>query len=124
MALSGRYRFGKALRLRKRREFLSVQGRGARRRGRYLVVIARRREVEGPTRLGVTVSRKVGGAVVRNRIKRRIREAFRQRQRELPPGFDLVVVAKREAAEASFRQIEGELLGAARALARKINGHR
>lgn len=51
----------------------------------------------GPTRLGLSVSRKVGGAVCRNRWKRLIREAFRQSRATLPPGLDLVVRPKRGA---------------------------
>jgi len=46
------------------------------------------------TRLGLSVSRKVGGAVARNRMKRLLREAFRAVQQELPRGLDLVVVAR------------------------------
>ncbi|MEX2139464.1 MAG: ribonuclease P protein component [Pirellulales bacterium] len=48
----------------------------------------------GQTRLGLSVSRKVGGAVVRNRWKRLLREAFRLSREKLPPGIDLVIVAK------------------------------
>ena len=121
MALNGRYRLGKELRLRKRWEFLAVQGGGTRQRGRYFILIARQREVEGPTRLGITVSRRVGGAVVRNRVKRLVREAFRIHRQDLPPSFDLVVVAKQPAARASLAEIEHDLLGTARELARKLN---
>jgi ribonuclease P protein component len=46
------------------------------------------------TRLGLSVSRKVGSAVVRNRVKRLLREAFRTSASALPPGLDLVVVAR------------------------------
>lgn len=49
-------------------------------------------------RLGLTVSKKVGGAVERNTIKRRLREVFRRRKTELP-GIDLVIIAKRGAAD-------------------------
>jgi ribonuclease P protein component len=48
----------------------------------------------GLTRLGLSVSRKVGGAIVRNRWKRMLREAFRLSREKLPAGLDLVVVAK------------------------------
>jgi ribonuclease P protein component len=118
MAHEGRLGLSKALRLRKRWEFLAVQRQGKRRRGRYVVVIAARRE-EGPPRLGVTVSRKVGSAVVRNRIKRLIREAFRLQQHRLPSRLDLVVVARRMAREATLDDIQKELLSAALSLGRE-----
>lgn len=60
------------------------------------------------TRLGITVSKRVGNAVVRNRVKRLIREAFRQIE-HLQVASDLVVIAKREANGAPFATIRGEL---------------
>jgi len=121
MAREGRLGFGKALRLRKRGEFLVVQRNGRRRRGRFLVVIAGRRE-EGPSRLGVTVSRKIGSAVVRNRIKRLIREAFRLQQYQLPPRLDIVVIARHASKTATLGEIEGELLKAAMSLGKELLG--
>lgn len=59
--------------------------------------------------MGITVSRRVGGAVVRNRVKRLIRESFRLQKQLFPAGFDLVLVAKAEAACASFMQISREV---------------
>jgi len=55
----------------------------------FLVIRARRNDL-GVTRLGLSVSKKVGNAVVRNRWKRAIREAFRNQRSELPTGLDLV----------------------------------
>lgn len=121
MAHEGRLGLSKALRLRKRWEFLAAQRHGKRRRGRYVVVIAARRE-EGPPRLGVTVSRKIGSAVVRNRIKRLIREAFRLQQHQLPSRMDLVVVARGDSREATLDDIQRELLNAACSLARQRRG--
>lgn len=58
-----------------------------------------------PTRLGITVTRKIGNAVARNRIKRLVREVFRLHRARLPEGLDLVWVAKQQAAQASFADV-------------------
>jgi ribonuclease P protein component len=71
-----------------------------------------------PTRLGLSVGRKVGNAVVRNRWKRRIREAFRQLQPELSEGLDLVV-RPRLGATCDFHQIRVSLSGLMKKIQRK-----
>jgi len=68
-------------------------------------------------RLGITVSRRVGGAVVRTRVKRCVREWFRRAA--LPPGKDLVVIARAPAARASTLEAARELDGAVRELVRQ-----
>lgn len=60
-------------------------------------------------RLGLTVSRRVGGAVVRTRIKRRLREWFRRHRELIPPGKDLVIIARAPAGLASAEELENEL---------------
>ena len=60
-------------------------------------------------RFGVTVSRKVGDAVMRNRVKRWIRESCRRWAPVLPPSLDIVVVARPQAARAGFAPISAEL---------------
>jgi len=61
------------------------------------------------SRLGITVSRKVGGAVVRNRVKRWVRESYRRFPEGRPPSTDLVVIAKPAAAGSTYQAIAAEL---------------
>ena len=67
----------------------------------------------GAPRLGVTVSRRVGGSVVRSRVKRRIREWFRRVRSRLPMSRDLVVIARPMAAQLSQHDADRELTTAA-----------
>ena len=66
---------------------------------RYLVVYSFPRAGEDEPRLGISVGRKVGGAVVRNQVKRMLREAFWACGEQLPDGHDFVIVARPEMAE-------------------------
>lgn len=61
-------------------------------------------------RLGLTVGVKIGKAVIRNRVRRRLREIYRLNERTLRRGVDLVVVARTGAVEASYRELEQEFL--------------
>ena len=104
----------RADRLRSRKDFVRVQREGRRRSSRCFVVLMAPRFQGEPgqrPRLGVTASRKVGNAVVRNRVKRGIREWFRRSQDRLPRSQDVVVIARREAAQLSGPEIETDLAG-------------
>jgi ribonuclease P protein component len=67
-------------------------------------------------RLGLTVSTKVGGAVVRNRVRRRLREIYRAHEGELKQGLDLVVVARVRAGHSRYRRLEGDFCALCRRL--------
>lgn len=69
-----------------------------------LLALALRNQV-GATRMGFTVTTKVGNAVVRNRIRRRLRELYRQRRASLPGGVDVVIVARASAPDADFQRL-------------------
>ena len=79
----------------RRSDFLASSEFGERRTTRYFIALVMARNDGGPTRLGITVTRKVGSAVRRNRIKRLAREWFRSRSREFG-SCDLVLIAKRD----------------------------
>ena len=74
-----------------------------------LALYCRRRRGRG-NRLGLTVGKKVGGAVVRNRVRRRLREIYRLNEDKLVSGIDLVVVARVRAAHAPYRRLEQSFL--------------
>ena len=100
--MAGPRSYQKALRLRRRRQFLAIQRDGSRRHTAHLVFVRRSGEMQWP-RLGVTVSARVGNSVRRNRIKRLLREVFRHQRTNLAP-CDLVVIAKSGAGELTYGQ--------------------
>jgi len=100
--------FPKAARLRRRGEFLAIQRRGESWRLRSFVVI-RGASPHGRTRLGITVSRRVGKAVVRNRVKRMVREIFRTSVRGHGPAQDILVIARAGAHKLQYREVAAEL---------------
>jgi ribonuclease P protein component len=117
----GRERFPRSNRLRRRADFLAAQEQGRRfSSANYLLLVRRRSDDEsagpGPRkrpgrepRLGITVSRKVGGAVDRNRVKRWVRESYRRLRPLAPEGMDLVLIARPSAPKSGLSGTTTEL---------------
>jgi ribonuclease P protein component len=112
-------RFPRTYRLRRRDEFDRVYRRNVHVADNVLVVLGCENELAHP-RLGLSVSRKVGHAVVRNRWKRVIREAFRTSREQLPPGLDMVVRPRKGAAP-EFHKVLQSLPRLARRLAGRLS---
>lgn len=79
----------------------------------YLVLYARKNRTDG-NRVGITVSKKLGKAHVRNRTRRRLREIYRLNESRFQPGWDIVVVARSRAVDAPFDRLAGSYLSLAR----------
>jgi ribonuclease P protein component len=101
-------KFPKQARLRKRPEFLRVSHAGRKLRSSHFVIISESNERE-ETRLGVTVSAKVGNSVVRNRIKRLLREFFRRHRHKIAPNQDVLIIARKGAGDLSWRDVVDEI---------------
>jgi ribonuclease P protein component len=103
-----RERFPKRTRLTRRSEFLNLSREGKKVHTSHFIVITKAND-KGENRLGVTVSTRVGKAVVRNRIKRLLREFFRRHRGEFSLYEDIVIIAKKGAGELSLNEVSSEL---------------
>ena len=102
---------GKRSRLSRSSDFQRIYRQGSSTASRHLVLYAFRRAGDAPSegpRLGLSVSKKLGGAVVRNRVKRVLREAFAAQETQVSREFDVVFIARPQVLELIARQQEGE----------------
>jgi ribonuclease P protein component len=106
--------------LKRRSEFLAVYDEGIRVSGDVLMLFVRPREQDGP-RIGLTAGKRMGGAVERNRARRRVREAFR-RHRDQFGAWDLVVNFRVGAANRTAVAVESEFLALVRRARRILAG--
>ena len=79
----------------------------------YLVLYARKNRTD-TNRVGITVGKKLGHAVVRNRVRRRLREVYRLNEDKFLPGWDIVVVARTRAVDAEFSKLTKSYLALAK----------
>lgn len=95
--------------LKKNRDFQLVYKKGTSYANKYLVMYVRENQLE-KNRIGISVSKKVGNSVVRHRLCRLIRESYRLHENLFRRGLDIVVVARVNAKERTFREIESAFL--------------
>lgn len=105
-----RSQFPRERRLVRPPEFLRVKTEGKVQRGKMLMLGTLEPGGEKAVRAGFVTSKRVGGAVLRNRVRRRLREIVRRHQHALAPGMWLVTIARPPAANASYRALEDEWL--------------
>ncbi len=95
--------------LKKNRDFLRVYHKRKSRADGRLVLYIRKNDTQ-TSRLGISVSKKVGNSVVRHRVKRLVKEAYRLNEAGFVPGYDLVFVARTGSGESTYREIEESVL--------------
>ncbi len=93
-------------------EFRRLYARGRSLVGKCLVLYARRRD-RATNRVGITVSAKLAHAVKRNRVRRRLREAYRLNESAFIRGLDMVIVVRAKGIDADFHALEAELMALA-----------
>jgi ribonuclease P protein component len=113
-------RLDRSRRIRKRADFTRIQDGGIRASAGPLLLLGELRDDDAPARLGIVASRKVGNAVARNRAKRLIREAFRRHAARMPPGLDLVVIARPGLEQLDLATVASELGAALPRLVRRL----
>lgn len=95
--------------LKKNHEFKRLYNRGKSAASKYVVVYCKKNGRD-ENRLGITVTTKLGGAVQRNRIRRRLKEIYRINEPNLRRGYDIVLVARRGCIDAPWREFETSVL--------------
>ena len=111
--------FPRASRLRARTLYLGVYDRGQRIHSTYFVLFGLRGATE-TSRLGITATKKYGHAVARNRIKRLVREIFRNHRTDLTTPIDIVINVRSNAKDQTFERLEADLLPRLRDLSKKL----
>jgi len=104
--------FPSSLRLLRHADFERVYKQGRRHFAAQLTVFYRRQEDAGGLRVGFTVSKALGGAVERNRMKRRLREAVRLHRPQVSIPFDVVINPKKSVLKVEFSELESEIIRA------------
>lgn len=99
-------------RIKKNDEFQAVFQKGKSNANRQFVVYQLDKEEQPNFRIGLSVSKKIGNAVVRNRIKRMVRQAITELKDEIDSGKDFVIIARKPCADMTYEQLKGSLIHA------------
>ncbi|MEH7378615.1 MULTISPECIES: ribonuclease P protein component [Bacillaceae] len=99
----------KELRIKKNKEFQTAFQKGQSFANRQFVVYSLKKEGQDYFRIGLSVSKKIGNAVTRNRIKRYVRQSIFELNEQLAPGNDYVIIARKPAAEMDFFEVKKSL---------------
>ncbi len=94
------------LRMKESRDFAAVRARGISQSGRYFVLALLRDEALSDFQFGLVTGKKLGGAVVRNRLRRQMREIIREHRSRIQPGYWLVTIARWRAPQADFDELK------------------
>ncbi len=103
------FNFDKKSRILKREDFLKIGQKGRRLRTKYFIVLYLKNDL-GNIRCGVTASKKIGNAVIRNRVKRRLREFFRLNRDNLKSSTDYIFIAGKGSSHIKYSELSNELL--------------
>ena len=107
--------------LKQNHEFRRLYNKGMSASGPYMAIYCRKNR-RRKSRLGLTTGVKLGHAVQRNRVRRRLREIYRTNEYRLAPGWDMVIVARVKSVYAQYAQMEHSFLALARKLGLLISG--
>ncbi|MCK9443759.1 MAG: ribonuclease P protein component [Tissierellaceae bacterium] len=99
----------KVNRLRSNMEFKKVYSGGKNYWNKYLIIYVRKNNLNY-TRIGYSISKKVGNSVVRNKIRRRMKEIYRLKLNNIKEGYDIIIIPKRNAVNISYLELESAML--------------
>ena len=105
-----RFKFSRSSRLSRASEFSLVKASGKSWTGKHLVLAILVRESEAAPRIGIITTKRLGNAVSRSQVRRRIREIFRLNQHRIQKGFWIVTIARRSSANATFGELQRDWL--------------
>ncbi|WP_096272241.1 ribonuclease P protein component [Paucisalibacillus globulus] len=99
----------KEYRVKDNKDFQVIFKQGKSFANRQLVIYYRKKEDQSHFRVGLSVGKKIGNAVVRNRIKRYLRQAFHELEKEIKPSYDFIIIARQPTKEMEFFEVKKSL---------------